>query len=236
VLAKQISGYEPDTANWIFGNGAIGSDSRVYRPDSGGIITIGEIGYRLEESDLDTSVSRAPKPNFNFNGDYRALLRTTMHNTATLWSPQTELAWGWLLTVLWRTEWLRSVGKFPILFVVGPRALGKNTFMRVAVQLFGMESNPISLNGLTDTSIYTVNNRFCNIPVWLDEYKNDIKVGVREAPKGNYVGSDQVRGTPSQFVTKTRRYRTGLVITGEGEALRLSTRFAVCNARSGSEV
>jgi predicted AAA+ superfamily ATPase len=71
---------------------------------------------------------------------------------------------GWLLAVLWRTEWLRSVGNFPLLFVVGPRALGKNTFMRVAMQLFGMESNPISLNGLTDTSIYTVNNRFCNIP------------------------------------------------------------------------
>lgn len=215
INAKHIAGLEPDTGHWIFQNGCVGSDGKIYRPDSAGVVAIGGKSYKLEHSDLDGKAVRAPKLCFDstVNGD--DLLRSVMLNTGTLWGPQTELAWGWMLAALWRTNWLAEAGNFPLLFIAGPRALGKNTFMRIAMRLYGVESNPISLNGLTDTSIYTVNNRFCNIPVWLDEFKNDIKVTVREALKGNYDGSDQVRGTLDQFVTKTRRHRTGMVITGE---------------------
>ena len=90
--------------------------------------------------------------------------------------------------------------------------------MTIFLKLYGMPYAPKILKGTTAVGLLTLVNSARDIFVWLDEFKNDTPPHILEMMKSNYDGSDKVVGNPDVFTTKTRRHRTGMLVSGEFRA------------------
>jgi hypothetical protein len=222
VHVKSIVGRDMDSKLFIVGNGAIDSDGTVYPQDEEGLVTVNGVSYRL--ASRDTSATAGDKmgiPTFDFNTSKAAAdanFKDVVQACQRLWGPATELLWGWGLSHLLRSSWIAECANFPLCMAPAPPSTGKNTLMRMFVNLYGLPFSPIMLKGLTEVGLLTQVNAGCDVPVWIDEWKNDAKKELLEMFKSNADSSRKIVGTLDPLKTKSREHRTGLVITGEFRA------------------
>jgi len=233
VLLKAIAGREADTGNFLVGNGGVDKNGNVHLKDEEGIIDINGTFYRLLAKDKS---SRGGMPIFNFKYDGNEAKKRFLEvfaNTQKLWGPQVELLWGWGIAHLFRNRWWTEYKSFPLCIIPGPPGIGKNTIMSFFLALYGLPFEPTVVKGMTPTGLFNRVNAYCDIPVWVDEWKNDVNSTLAEMFKSNADGSVKHVGTLDEFTTKTRRHRTGCFITGEFRAVdtALNQRCVMVNLR-----
>lgn len=220
VFLKNIAGYEKGTGTWIFQNGAITKDGKVYLYDEQKTcIDIDGLKYRLAINEQDSTINRAPVMDFKVDPvKSKELLRKIIANTIELWGPGAETAWAWALSHLWRSRWLSEAAQFPLLMVIGTPSLGKTQFIQLMVlKLYGLMYEPLSMKQASEVGVYNLINQMSNIPVFLDEFRGEMVNNSEtfEFLKGNADGAGKIVGSLSTFKTKTRPHRTGLIICGE---------------------
>ncbi len=218
VLLKSIAGYEPATGTFLVGNGAIDKTGKVYLKDDEAIINVNGVAYRLLPKDKDAG--GMPLFDFEYGAedaakDFAELLRIT----EKLWGKSVELLWGWGITHLFRERWWNEYKNFPLCMMPAPPGTGKNALMSLFVKLFGLPFEPAPVKGMTPTGLFNRVNSYCNIPVWVDEWKNNVSDQLSEMFKSNADGSVKLVGTLDEFKTKSRKHRTGCLITGEFRAI-----------------
>src|SRR5437868_15388613 len=133
---------------------------------------------------------------------------------------------------LFRSLWMKEFSNFPMLMMACPQGSGKNTFMTLFLQWCGMPGmKPTTLGALTETGLFTPVNRYCDLPVWFDEFKNNIKPWILDLLKGNADGSKKTVGSLDVYTAKSREHRTGLMLTEEFRATdtALNQRYPLVN-------
>lgn len=107
--------------------------------------------------------------------------------------------------------------RFPILNTYGKRGSGKGTLVERLMKLYGKGQVQVMLGG-SSTAVGFMRKfaQFKNSVVWLDEYKNNLKVKVIESLKNIYDGVGYERGKmTNDFETESTPILSGCVLSGQ---------------------
>lgn len=107
--------------------------------------------------------------------------------------------------------------RFPILNPYGKRGSGKGTMVERLMKLYGKGQVQVMLGG-SSTAVGFMRKfaQFKNSVVWLDEYKNNLKVKVIESLKNLYDGVGYERGKmTNDFDTESTPILSGCVLSGQ---------------------
>src|ERR1039458_10350607 len=171
IRAKDIAGYDPKLDIWFAHNGAVTGNGKLYRAETSGEIVIAGEHYKLAPQD-ETALPRLPKMAFDFKGSvYDGLLWPFMDLLADMYGPVTELAVGWVFSMVYGHQFYSLTDNHPMLFIHGPKGQGKTQLGYMLMGAFGVTAKPNPIQQLSITSLYTLVNNPSNIPAWLDEYK-----------------------------------------------------------------
>lgn len=216
VNVRGVAGYDPKLKLFFFENGVVDAKGKEYRKDPKVDATqIGDIYYRLASNDNDTDNALTPKMNFDIQRDGRTTFREVVKLSGELWGPVVEVYFGWMVAALFRSWWTDRGLQFPMCIMPAPPGAGKNSIIGMGYKLYGMPYRPTGLDGVTRTSLLSLVNSFCNIPIHIDEYKPTLENKTLELLKGNADQMSSRVGTLSTTRTKSRKHRTGIFITGE---------------------
>lgn len=104
----------------------------------------------------------------------------------------------------------------PHLHIWGQRGSGKNSFVKMLLNLFGKNFEPTSLQNATPTGITRKMAHTANIPQWFDEFNNNLPPRTIEVLKNFY---DRIGKTMGLKTTDTKtnqtKIRTTSIITGQ---------------------
>lgn len=107
---------------------------------------------------------------------------------------------------------------FPLLLIWGQKGSGKNSFVELLLSLFGSGiKHDASLPNATGNSLNKLHEQRANIPVWMDEYKNnlDSRIGVVERLKGLYDLVGRSKAVDSSNRTKSSQIKTSTIVSGQ---------------------
>lgn len=107
---------------------------------------------------------------------------------------------------------------FPLLLIWGQKGSGKNSFVEMLLALFGTAiKHDASLANATGNSLNKLHEQRANIPVWMDEFKNnlDIRGGVVERLKGLFDLVGRSKAVDSSNRTKSSQIKTSTIVSGQ---------------------
>ncbi len=211
-------GYLGEHDMWLFGNMAV-KDANIIVPDENGIFWIGSQGFKpVPLNIVGENIQSLPAVVQLPEGETdRFLVQTLASLKENIGGYQPWLAIGWIKACVYATEIFNRFRFFPFLFLYGKHQSGKNTLARWLLAFFGLsDSDGESISESTQTGISRRLSYFSNMPVWLDEYRNDRKVTKLDGFLRNVFNRiGAVKGIKKEFGTRGVTVRAALILSGE---------------------
>ena len=211
-------GYLVEHDMWLFGNIAIKAGETI-APDETGIIWIGSQGFKpLPLNVVGDNIENLPTVTQLPQDETDHLLAQTLASLKeNIGGYQGWLAIGWIKACVYATEIFHRFKFFPFLFLYGKHQSGKNTLARWLLAFFGLsDTDGESISESTQTGISRRLSYFSNMPVWLDEYRNDKKVIKLDGFLRNVFNRiGAVKGIKKEFGTRGVTVRATLILSGE---------------------
>ncbi len=218
-------GYNKDNNTWVLANGAFSNktksfhkvdqygivnlDSPIFLPyDSGNTTKLG-----IEDDSGDDWIKYSDKSKMDLNEWFK--LHRQVFDTET--SPNGLLGFLYAVMCMFSDIVFKHVRSVPILAVSGPPLTGKTTFCQGILCLFGeIQSTPLSIQSISGSAANRIASRFCNVPIWLDEWKNSLPDWKQAFIKDSYNRSGK---TLSKFTnnkeTKRVQYHSAFMLSGQ---------------------
>jgi hypothetical protein len=176
VIQPDHVGYLPSSDLWLFPEYAL-SKGDLLKPDEENVIWNGTKGYQaigLMIKD-DASISQIPNFRADIARERAAEIRQQFAELLykNIGSYSAFLALGFVAANAYAPEIYREFRLFPILYVYGRYQCGKNTFVSMLMDHFGLSSQGIHLANVSQVALTRMMSYYSGVPVWVDEYRND---------------------------------------------------------------
>lgn len=216
-------GYIPNLGIWMFENFAI-RNNELFVPDENGICWNKNCGYSFMPLEASGGNVTQPSPKLiidlnekNDTGEViRELASTLFENVGTL---DSYLAISLACGSVYFNDIIKEFGCFPILWAYGKLRCGKNEFVGFLMRLFGLGRNDNeSLPGITSTVPITRRlSYYGSIPVWFDEYRNNLKnvEMIKGVFRSAYNASGRSLGMKASHGVIKERITAPLFVSGE---------------------
>ena len=215
---------------YAFANGIFDpADDKFYPVDKYGIV---EHRIRLRNGDTEQRNFFIPAlskifedKDDQFTNDKKFVYRATEHSFAS-WGQQFVRVYGangkiammFYVMAIFSDIIFDGLGKrFPILNVYGKPGTGKGELVGSIMKLFGDGQDQLMLGGAsTVVGFMRKFSQFSNAIVWLDEYKNNLKINYIESLKNIYDRIGYERGKKDNtFQTESTPIRSACMLSGQ---------------------
>jgi DNA primase len=113
-------------------------------------------------------------------------------------------------------EVFKHYGCFPFLFITGRRRSGKSTVAEWMMNLFGLENSGKQAGDTTSVAMQRYMSYYSSLPLFVDEYRNDIKVTQKNGLFRNaYNRQSAGKGIKSDWGTREAKIRGTIILAGE---------------------
>lgn len=241
IRELEMIGEDPESKLWIFGDCAFAPDGSVLFADGHDIIWHDGIGYRIEPADLRNFAHESPPKFFQKLGMEpvevlkeiqenpekeelevaKIFLQLSADMVATFGDAAGILAIGTMLGYGMAPELLRKYNGQPGLWIHGRAFAGKTETTRFFMQMWGFDPGyrtSMLSGGTTHVAIDRVLAQYSNVPLHLDEFRQDEadknRISSLRAP---FNRQSKQKGKLDQS-NKTRAVQpmTSPIVTGEG--------------------
>ena len=103
----------------------------------------------------------------------------------------------------------RSLKFFPLLCIAGQKGSGKGTFIKCVLNLFASDPDQVMINNSTYKAFMRKLEQVANVPVWFDEFKNNLGIKEIEALKNIY----DIRGRSTAVKSNDNKTSQGRVLS-----------------------
>lgn len=128
------------------------------------------------------------------------------------------VAMVWYISALFSDIIFDVMGdRFPMLFVYGQKGTGKGNLLESLMKMFGGGQKQLMLGGAsTVVGFMRKSGQYVNALVWFDEYKNNLKVQVRESLKNLYDRKGYERGKKDNSMqTESTSVDSAIAVSGQ---------------------
>lgn len=204
-------GYQHQSNSFILSNAVISLDGKIERPDKRGIVGDYYVPAAAESNQYNSyyraeqklryadNASKQVRHFSDFMGDIVQSFDERIGIITT-----TFLLAGLFFDLVSK----QSDGQFPILNLAGQKGSGKGSLVKMLLSPFTAEAEEISLQNATKAGFVRKFAQVANLPIWLDEFNNNISPDIIQALKNVYDGIGRVRAFKSQ---DNRTYRTPIL-------------------------
>lgn len=200
---------------WIFKNIMFYNDSEVHADDNG-IFWYGNKGFKIKS--LDGS-SDASSVNICQVPDLRTeeiKLEDIKTNLASICGEHAKMLIGWAVFSIIKPYLKQFNDVTPYPFLYGEKQTGKTTVCQIVMGLFGLPDFGTTFTDITKVAITRLMSYYSYIPLWIDEFSNDVKIQSYEPHlKSVYNRMPVIKGTRNAFGVSSYPIRSGLLMSGE---------------------
>lgn len=225
-------GYIKSENIWLFENIAIKNGKDIL-PDERGIFWNGKKGYSFVpiDSSGEDEIKHLPNLILKDSEDEADILpilsKVLVDNVGSL-----DVLFGLSFTVgsIYFSDILADsrLGSYPLLFVYGSLKSGKTEYVSFLMKMFGLDKSDGDSLPATTSSVPISRKLayFSNIPVWWDEYRDNLPRlnSITGVLRGAFDGSGRSKGVKDQYGIHKEPIRAPVIISGEhiptDEALR----------------
>lgn len=213
--ALDYIGYNKRRDMWVFGNGVV-KDGEFLEPDSLGMVDGLYLPWASEENQHNPRYGnfrrmRYKESDIDISEWYAAMADCYGHDASVVMA-------SFIIANFCHDHIFKVKSRFPILLVYGQSQSGKSTFVEeFALRLFTPDTpQPPFLKNITQSALSRIPAQRSNVPVVLNELKNDLQAKMLETLKGFYDGVSRETGTKDQSnTTKNAEIRTQAILIGE---------------------
>ena len=203
---------------WLFGNAAVTTkDGKVYTPDNNGTFWIRDRGYAPKSLSVSAKTGFVEDTIPRISTKPVDLVDVSQKIRQTVGGYEAYMCIGWVIATIFSKEIFGAYKCVPILFLHGMREGGKSTVMRWAMNLFGIDTEGISI-GKTTTANYVARalSYHGSLGCWFDEYRNETGVIEKDGLlRSAYNRQVSGKGTATAFQTKGFAVNASVAISGE---------------------
>lgn len=219
-------GWHDKAQAYAFADGYVDTDGVYHQVDEYGIVELdGERSYCLPTCSRIDSLSE------QFS-HHRWMRYTSPDNVDELtltewWNKFTAVydldefrngsfAASWAIMTVFSDIVFDAVTSVPMLYLTGIHRGGKSAFAQSITALFGTKPSSISLHSATPTGVNRVSANLVNVPVIMEEYKNDLPPYIIEFLKNAYDRFGKIRAEMSND-ERFRRvlYNSTFIVSGQ---------------------
>jgi YD repeat-containing protein len=213
--ALDYIGYNKRRDTWVFGNGVV-KNGEFLEPDSLGMVDGLYLPWASEENQHNPRYGNFRRMRFKESDIdiaewYSAMADCYGHDASVVMA-------SFIFANFCHDHIFKVKSRFPILLVYGQSQSGKSTFVEeFALRLFTPDTpQPPFLKNITQSALSRIPAQRSDVPVILNELKNDLKPQILETLKGFYDGVSRETGTRDQSnTTKNAEIRTQAILIGE---------------------
>ncbi len=213
--ALDYIGYNKRRDVLVFGNGVV-KNGEFLEPDSLGMVDGLYLPWASEENQHNPRYGnfrrmRYKESDIGISEWYSAMADCYGHDASVVMA-------SFIIANFCHDHIFKVKSRFPILLVYGQSQSGKSTFVEeFALRLFTPDTpQPPFLKNITQSALSRIPAQRSNVPVVLNELKNDLKPQILETLKGFYDGVSRETGTKDQSnTTKNAEIRTQAILIGE---------------------
>ncbi|MEN0050931.1 MAG: hypothetical protein AAF806_27950, partial [Bacteroidota bacterium] len=211
VTEIEALGHQYQIDNFILSNAVINANGQIQKPDKRGIVGDFYIPATAESNQYNSYYKAEQKLRYaelaskqirNFS-DFLGNIIQSFNESIGMISATYLLA-GLFFDLISK----QSDGQFPLLNLAGQKGSGKGSLVKMLLAPFTAEAEEISLQNATKAGFVRKFAQVANIPIWLDEFNNNVSPDIIQALKNVYDGIGRVRAYKSQ---DNRTYRTPIL-------------------------
>lgn len=215
IIEPDCVGWQPEDKLWLFGNVAFAPDGEL-RPDDNGIFWTEKSGYKPVPLGITSGKNIISEgiPYLSLAPCDILLIRKKL--SESIGEFEALVCMGWAFSVLMMEEIFRNYNCFPFLFITGRRRSGKSTVAEWIMNFFGMENSGKQAGDTTSVAIQRYMSYYSSLPLFIDEYRNDIKVTQKNGLFRNaYNRQSAGKGVKLDFGIREAKVRGTLILAGE---------------------
>ncbi|MEM6697945.1 MAG: hypothetical protein AAF599_06090, partial [Bacteroidota bacterium] len=211
VTEIEALGHQYQIDSFILSNAVINANGQIQKPDKRGIVGEFYIPATAESNQYNSYYKAEQKLRYaelaskqirNFS-DFLGNIIQSFNESIGMISATYLLA-GLFFDLISK----QSDGQFPLLNLAGQKGSGKGSLVKMLLAPFTAEAEEISLQNATKAGFVRKFAQVANIPIWLDEFNNNVSPDIIQALKNVYDGIGRVRAYKSQ---DNRTYRTPIL-------------------------
>ena len=203
---------------WLFGNLAI-KDAQTYMPDEDGIFWIANRGYKPQSMQLVNSANEVITDAMPYLRQEKVDIQEVARRLrVTVGGYESNIGLGMVVATIFGHDIFKVYRFLPFLFAYGRAKSGKTTFLAWLMNMFGIETQGVTLPGGTTLAFITRQMSYhSNLASWFDEYRNDGDVAGRFDGqfRSAYNRQSAGKGTPTAFQTRSFVVRGSVFFSGE---------------------
>lgn len=210
-------GYHKNANAFFLSNGMI-KDDRFHYPDKLGMVNGYYLSTASEHNKFSQSIDLATAQKIKFTNRSQHDLKSLIDELVFLYGEtKAYIGLSYLLSSLCFKELLDKTGSFPLLNIYGQAQSGKSSFAEFLCALFSIKPEKVSLKSVTPTGLIRKLAQTVNIPVFFDEFKNDIGKFKIEVLKNVFDGIGKTTGQKSndERTRQTPVYSPAIVVGQE---------------------
>lgn len=211
ILESDRIGWIEKDECWLFGNVAITKEGKDVRADENGIFWIGKKGIRAAQLvvGIDEQLPSLSTKKVDLEEIKDKLSDTIGRENAMV-------CLGWILAVAFMEDVFDAYESFPFLFLNGESRAGKSTVAEWLMNFWGMERSGIQMKDSTSTGIGRALAYFSSLPIFLDEYRNELEIKFKTGFfKNVYNRQSVLKGIKADFGVRGVKIRGTLLLAGE---------------------
>lgn len=215
IIEPDCIGYIQAQRMWMFGNVAF-TESGELRPDDHSIFWTEKFGIKPIPLGVSSGKNLIAEgiPHLSMHKCEISSIKEKLSESIGDFEARTCL--GWACGVLFMEEIFALYNCFPFLFITGRRRSGKSTVAEWIMNLYGLENSGKQAADTTSVAMQRYMSYYSSLPLFIDEYRNDIKVTSKNGLFRNaYNRQSAGKGMKSEFGIREGKIRGTLIIAGE---------------------